>query len=111
RASRRRRLLAAVATLVVVTWAGVTLTDRLGRGSPSGSHPASVSAGVPATPGEPLARGGPPGPTYPPDVEVLQPLPLGHLPIVLDGLAWLDPARGKLQSEQAFGSSQWRFAL
>jgi hypothetical protein len=113
RRSRRGRLLAALAALALVTWASVTVSARLGAGSSAGSSAGSESPGTRVGAGAtraPLARNGPPGPTYPPDVAILRDVPLGKIPFVLDGLAWLDPGLGELYNP-GLPLSQWRFAL
>jgi len=109
RSGRRGHLLAILAAAVVVAWGAAVVGDRLRHASPTGSAPGHSA--VAAATLRPPAVDGRSGPTFPPDIEIRQDVPLGRIPLVLGSLAWIDPIRGTVQRPQAADLRQFRFVM
>lgn len=112
--SRGPRLLALALAAILAGWAGLTLADRLGgspAASPTASGLGSAAASLPAAARSVIPTLAP-GVTYPPVVEAFDPSRLPErIPILRDGLVWLDPFDDLVDNDLGPVPQAWPFVL
>jgi hypothetical protein len=112
--SRGPKLLALALAVILAGWGGLTLADRLGgspAASPTASRFGSAAATLPAAIHSVIPTLAP-GVTYPPVVEAFEPSRLPErIPILRDGLVWLDPFDDLVDKDLGPVPQAWPFVL